>query len=311
MCVREEMEKVDLRVGCYQCTTSLGTNITEIIQLIENIVHTNQSLQLDLILFPELFLPTYDCGVDNLRNYALDIHSPEIQYICMNICSKYHISLCFGYSEKEDHQHPSNNLKNDENENENTRRYNSAILIDSSGKIILNYRKTHLWDPSHTYEKSVFTHGNDLPIANLFIPRTNQEITIGILICFDIEFPEPARILRLAGASVLLVPTAVVDTLPAQCMVPTRAGENLFFIVYSNFTGPCLSSSDNHSFCGLSGIFGPDGREIVRAKSDEIGLFTGHLIGANYTEYVIRNNYFLERKNKCHLYTSILNNPEG
>jgi 5-aminopentanamidase len=285
------MEKVDMRVGTYQ-NVNLRNNIPEAISVIEAIVRSNASQELDLILFPELFLTGYDCGVEILISSALHMNSKEIEYIRSNICQQYHIALCFGYSEQAD----------------NETIYNSAMLIDAMGEVVMNYRKTHLWDPNHSYEKCAFTPGEALPVADLLVMRTNQTIRVGILICFDLEFPEPARVLRLSGASLILVPTAVVDTMPAQCMVRCRACENLLFIIYSNFTGPCLISSPPHSsFCGLSGVFGPDGSELVRASAEATGLFTAQLIGREYGDYAFRNNYLLERQEKCqhHLYASI------
>jgi 5-aminopentanamidase len=284
----QNMEKVDLRVGTYQ-NINLRNNVPEAIGVIETIARlSNGSQELDLILFPELFLTGYDCGVEILIASAMTINSKEIEYIRTNICQKYHIAICFGYSERD-----------------NETIYNSAVLIDARGEVVMNYRKTHLWDPDCVYEKCAFSPGDSLPVADLFVERTSQSIRVGILICFDLEFPEPARVLRLAGASLILVPTAVVDTLPAQCMVRCRAGENLLFIVYSNFTGPCLISSNQSSFCGLSGVFGPDGRELVRAEADGIGLYTAHLLGTEFQDYVSRNNYLLERQEKGHLYSSI------
>jgi 5-aminopentanamidase len=301
------MERVNLRAGCYQ-NENIRSSIPEVIKLMEEVVQESLPQQLDLILFPELFLTGYDCGIESLRVNSLSQNSKEIQYIQLEICRKYSIAICVGYSELDDQAQ----LQADEKEKSSSVVYNSAILINSSGEIVLNYRKTHLWDPDFVYEKQVFTCGETLPTAHLLIPRTNEIIQIGILICFDIEFPEPARVLRLSGASVILVPTAVVDILPARCMVPCRAGENNTFIVYSNFTGSCLTSSDNNvSFCGLSGIFGPDGSELVRAQPHEIGLFTANLIGENYSEYVHRNPYFLERQKKCHLYASITESAES
>jgi 5-aminopentanamidase len=291
------MERIDLRVGCYQ-NENIRSNIPEVLKLIEAVVLESLPKQLDLILFPELFLSGYDCGVENLRINSVSQNSNEIQYIQHEICRKYSIAICVGYSELVDSAH------SDEKENSKVI-YNSAILISALGEITLNYRKTHLWDPDLVYEKQVFTCGDTLPIANLLIPRTNEKVSIGILICFDIEFPEPARVLRLSGASVILVPTAVVDTLPAQAMVPCRAGENHTFIVYSNFNGPCLTSTNNSVFCGLSGVFGPDGSELIRAQPNEIGLFTANLIGRDFSEYIHRNNYLIERLQKCPLYAPI------
>ncbi|WP_218220664.1 nitrilase-related carbon-nitrogen hydrolase [Nesterenkonia sp. Act20] len=75
--------------------------------------------------------------------------------------------------------------------------YNSAALIDADG-VSAVYRKTHLWDR----ETQVFEPGNDLPpVVDTVHGR------IGLLICYDMEFPEMPRLLALAGADLIAVPT--------------------------------------------------------------------------------------------------------
>lgn len=75
--------------------------------------------------------------------------------------------------------------------------YNSAALLDGSG-ILAVYRKTHLWDR----EKLVFEPGSEAPpVLDTAAGR------VGVLICYDLEFPEMTRSLALRGAEVLAIPT--------------------------------------------------------------------------------------------------------
>jgi predicted amidohydrolase len=75
--------------------------------------------------------------------------------------------------------------------------YNSAVVVDGSG-VRAVYRKTHLWDR----EKLFFSIGNELPpVIETSVGR------IGVLICYDLEFPELSRRLAVEGADVLVVPT--------------------------------------------------------------------------------------------------------
>jgi len=76
--------------------------------------------------------------------------------------------------------------------------YNSAAVVDRSG-VRTVYRKTHLWDA----EKIYFSPGDDLPPV-IDLPSGR----VGILICYDLEFPEMPRGLALAGADLLAVPTS-------------------------------------------------------------------------------------------------------
>ena len=75
--------------------------------------------------------------------------------------------------------------------------YNSAAVVDGSG-VLGVYRKTHLWDR----EKLVFEPGLDPP--RVFDTSAGR---IGVLVCYDLEFPELTRALALAGAELLAVPT--------------------------------------------------------------------------------------------------------
>lgn len=75
--------------------------------------------------------------------------------------------------------------------------YNSAIVVDRSG-VVGVYRKAHLWDR----EKLWFAPGSDPP--RVFDTPAGR---IGVLVCFDLEFPEMPRMLALAGAELICVPT--------------------------------------------------------------------------------------------------------
>jgi predicted amidohydrolase len=75
--------------------------------------------------------------------------------------------------------------------------YNSAAVVDGTG-VIGVYRKVHLWDR----EKLSFTAGSDPP--RVFDTTAGR---IGVLVCYDLEFPEMSRTLALAGAELIAVPT--------------------------------------------------------------------------------------------------------
>jgi N-carbamoylputrescine amidase len=82
--------------------------------------------------------------------------------------------------------------------------HNSAVVIDADGSVAGIYRKMHIPDDPLFYEKFYFTPG-DLG----FKPIQTRYATLGIGICWDQWFPEAARLLALAGAEILLYPTAI------------------------------------------------------------------------------------------------------
>ncbi len=96
--------------------------------------------------------------------------------------------------------------------------FNSAQLIDRDGRVLANYRKSHLYGELDT---STFEPGaGDFAIVGL------DGVNVGILICYDVEFPEAVRALALAGADVVAVPTALMR--PYEIVARTaRAGARL------------------------------------------------------------------------------------
>ena len=86
----------------------------------------------------------------------------------------------------------------------NGKYYNSAVIIDANGEISGSYRKVHLPNDPLFYEKNYFEQGN----SGYSVYKT-QYTCVGVLICYDQWFPEPARINALKGAEIIFYPTAI------------------------------------------------------------------------------------------------------
>lgn len=82
--------------------------------------------------------------------------------------------------------------------------HNTAVVLDTDGSIAGKYRKMHIPDDPGYYEKFYFTPG-DLG----FTPIKTSLATLGVLVCWDQWYPEAARLMALAGAELLLYPTAI------------------------------------------------------------------------------------------------------
>lgn len=141
--------------------------------------------------------------------------------------------------------------------------YNSAVHVDGDTAPTV-YRKSHLYGD---YERSLFTPAE--PSTHLF---EHRGVTCGMLICYDVEFPENVRRLALAGADAVLVPTALPagwsGTFIAEHMIQTRAFENQLFVAYANHCG----SDDMFSFAGMSRIASPDGQVMAKSGSTDEAL---------------------------------------
>ncbi len=137
--------------------------------------------------------------------------------------------------------------------------YNSVQLVAPDGTRLANYRKTHLYG---CFEHDHFTPGEDTVVqAEL------NGLTVGLMICYDVEFPENVRAHALAYTGLLVVPTAQLHPYQfvAESVVPVRAFESQLYIAYVNRVGV----EGEFEFVGLSTLAGPDGVARVRAYRDE------------------------------------------
>lgn len=82
--------------------------------------------------------------------------------------------------------------------------HNTAVVFDTDGSIAGQYRKMHIPDDPGFYEKFYFTPGDQG-----FTPITTSLGKLGVLICWDQWFPEAARLMAMAGAEILIYPTAI------------------------------------------------------------------------------------------------------
>lgn len=152
--------------------------------------------------------------------------------------------------------------------------YNAAAMIGPAGKAAF-YRKCHLFGP---LEKAAFSPAADLsPIVQI------GDLNIGMLICYDVEFPEMVRCLALAGANMIVVPTALPRGAPANrvasSMIQSRAFENHVFLVYADLCG----EEHGTAYQGGSVIAAPDGETLARA-GDGATLLITEIRPQNYDE---------------------------
>ncbi|WP_326959103.1 carbon-nitrogen hydrolase family protein [Amycolatopsis sp. NBC_01286] len=133
--------------------------------------------------------------------------------------------------------------------------YNSVQLIDNAGRRLANYRKTHLFGE---IDKDWFAPGTEAVVqADL------DGVRVGLLICYDVEFPEMVRAHALAGTELLVVPTALMSPyeLVADTLVPARAYESQLFVAYANR----CDTERELTYCGRSCVVAPTGEVLARA----------------------------------------------
>ena len=227
-----------MKIAIYQCEGIPGSK-EENLKLLHKAALSAAEQGARLLICSEMFLSGYNIG-DKVFELAEPADGPAFQRAA-TIAREADLALLYGYPERED-----------------AHIYNSAILIDRDGTNLANYRKTHLYGPE---ENRLFQKGDKFVISEL------EGIKVGILICYDVEFPEAVRLLALAGASLVAVPTAIMQPFCSTCrlLVPARAYENQIFVAYANRCG----KEGDLIYCGLSCIVGPDGKDRARAGDDE------------------------------------------
>lgn len=165
--------------------------------------------------------------------------------------------------------------------------HNTAVVIESNGSIAGKYRKMHIPDDPGFYEKFYFTPG-DLG----FEPIQTSVGKLGVLVCWDQWFPEAARLMALAGADVLIYPTAIGwdprdDKNEQQrqldaWMISQRAHAvaNGIPVISCNRVGHELDpsgQSEGIQFWGNSFITGPQGELLAHAPDNDTSTLSVEL----------------------------------
>ncbi len=157
--------------------------------------------------------------------------------------------------------------------------HNTAVVFDSDGSIAGRYRKMHIPDDPAYYEKFYFTPGD-----TGFNPIDTSVGRLGVLVCWDQWYPEAARMMALAGAEILIYPTAIgwesSDTdaekeRQREAWITVQRGHaiaNGLPLVAVNRTGHETDPSGatgGIAFWGSSFVAGPQGEYIFKAPATE------------------------------------------
>jgi len=192
------------------------------------------------ILFPELYL----------TGYSLDQHAVEMAERCdgpsarrvAELAFRHHIAVMMGYAE----------LSGD-----GCHAYDAMLVVNSQGHLSGTYRKMHLFHAETTW----FIPGEEFSVIDFGLGPT------GLLICYDLEFPEAARLLALKGAQWIAACTG--NMVPNQHLqeiyVQSRAAENRLWIALTNRVG----REGDLNFFGGSAVADPNGKLVAQAEAGE------------------------------------------
>lgn len=189
-----------------------------------------------IIALPELWQSGYRLSKEEFGILAEDREGPAISQF-QRLAMELGVVLVVPFIEKEEKD-----------------LYIATAVIEKSGKLLACYRKSFLWGR----EKDIFSPGE-----RKYEAIQTSAGKIGVLICYDMEFPEPSRHLALQGVELIVAPS--VWSIPAEpgwdIQLPARALDNTVFVLGVNtvFEGSC----------GKSKLVAPDGRVLDEAPTKE------------------------------------------
>jgi N-carbamoylputrescine amidase len=231
-------------------------------------IHEAAAKNADLVVLPELHLDPYFCQNEDFGHYDLAqaIPGPTTE-ILAKLAKELEIVIVSTLFERR-----SAGLY-----------HNTAVVFDKDGSLAGKYRKMHIPDDPGFYEKYYFTPGD---IG--FKPIETSIGKLGVLICWDQWFPEGARLMALAGAEILIYPTAIgwdpKDNAEEQerqlnawiTIQRSHAVANGIPVISCNRIGfeQAPDSNQGINFWGNSFIAGPQGEIIVNANANEQKLLT-------------------------------------
>jgi 5-aminopentanamidase len=230
-----------LRVGVAQVAARVGDPAHNL-RVARRIIGRAAKRGASLVVLPECYLHGYDLGPHPAASSEpADGSGPRA---LAALAGEHGVGIVAGFieSNESDPRHP----------------WNSALVVDRDGRVAGVYRKTHLFGG----EAAVFARGDAYPVFDLHLHGSGPPVRIGVCICVDIEYPEVPRLLALAGAQVLAIPSADMEPFRAQqaSQLMARAIENNVYVALAN----TADRRPGVVFFGESGIAGPDG-SLARA----------------------------------------------
>ncbi len=243
--------KQKFKVALAQISCTVGEKAKNL-ETIEKAVVAAKRNNTDIVIFPELSLTGYVVR-DQIYELAETVPGPSTTAI-EKIACKTKTYIVFGMPEL--------------SEKTQATIFNTAVLVGPEG-FIGKYRKMYL--PTHSVfeEKRYFRPGYQTAVFDTSLGK------IGLIICYDIFFPEVSRLTRLEGAQLIICISAspAVRRTFFETLISARAIENTAFIAYVNLVG----IEDGLQFWGGSRIAGPQGRVLAKAKYDEEDFVVGEI----------------------------------
>ncbi|AFS81628.1 nitrilase/cyanide hydratase and apolipoprotein N-acyltransferase [Candidatus Nitrosopumilus koreensis AR1] len=226
----------------FKASTNKETNLKKIISYIKKAASKNATLS----AFPEfmMFYTNSTQTPKQLANLAETINGNFVKTIATT-AKENHIQVVGSFYEK--------SRKKD-------RVYDTSFVIDKTGKVISTYRKIHLYDALGFRESDKMASG-----SKIAKPVKTTLGKIGMMICYDLRFPEMSRSLAAAGSEILIAPSAwVKGNMKEEHWITinkTRAIENGCYVIAPDQVG--------NIYCGRSMVVDPYGKVLLDMKKKQ------------------------------------------
>jgi len=230
----------ELNIAVVQMEPQLGKMESNVAKMLDFITKIATAQPVDVIVFPELAATGFEGGL-RFAQMAQTVPGPLVNMLGQR-AAEFGVHVLVGMAARADVE---------------TVLYNSAVLIGPDGNVVGDYRKVHL----QAEERMIFRPG--FKIA----PIVTEVGVLGIMVGWDLAFPEVARSLVLDGAEVILVPAAWERQHVAMWrnLLVTRAYENGVFVAAANRIG----AEPSYTFAGQSAILGPTGNVMAALEDPE------------------------------------------
>lgn len=258
-----------IRLALWQGSSAAATPaaVEENLQRLEAVSAHAVELQVQLLAFPELYLSGYIVTPELARQLAEPVDGPSLRRVAA--CARRHgLAIACPYPERA-------MVAGGE------RFYDAIALFAADGTLLCNYRKTHLWGPD---EKRCWSPGYLEPEEGpAFTVHKVNGLGVGLLNCYEAEFPELTRRLTLLGAQLVLIPTAADQWVElstgrrtskpypdiSRTLLPAHAMQNSCFIAYANRCGvETVDGVEKAAYLGNSTICGPHGDVLLAARPE-------------------------------------------
>jgi predicted amidohydrolase len=238
----------EVTIATVQMKPELGRMEDNLVAMSDWIKQVATEQRVDLIVFPELITTGRECGV-SFTDFAQRVPGPTVNLIAQR-ASEYSVHIAFGLVTKEKVE---------------SILHNTLVMVGSDGEVIGEYHKVHL----RGEERMTFRPGYRYTVLDTDFG------SVGLLLGWDLAFPEVARSLALEGAELLVV-AANWEAPHAdewRTFLHARAYENATFVAAANRVG----AEPSYSFFGDSAVIGPRG-QVYASLADERDAETGEPI---------------------------------